>query len=323
MKFKNCQVADVNNFLYNTAMEKPKLVGVLIVKNEEQMLSRCLDSIKGLDNLYIVDTGSTDNTIEVAKKYTENVYDDYKWNDNFAEARNHAKDKVKEENAWILSIDADEFLHEGGVEKIREAVDKAEAVDSLAIDLFLHAESDGQKHTFPRLFKKHPDVFWEGAVHNHINQAPKVIADVHITYGYSPAHQKDPHRAFRILKKEVDRTGNPREIFYLGREYWYRGEYKTCAEVMNRYVKSAHFMAEKADAYLIMARCYWAMGMGEDARHACMEALIINPHFKEAVLFMATLAGRGSGNPVWEKNGEWWMKASELSDNTGVLFVRT
>ena len=304
-------------------MDKPKLVAVLIVKNEEQMLARCLDSLKGIDNLYIVDTGSEDNTIEIAKRYTENVYNDFTWCDDFAKARNHAKDKVQEENAWILSIDADEFLHEGNLNKIREAIDEAERKGSLAIDIFLHAESDGQKHTFPRLFKKHPEVFWIGAVHNHINQVPSVLGDVHITYGYSPAHDKDPGRAFRILKKEVERTGNPREIFYLGREYWYRADYKTCAETMDRYVKVAHFMPEKADALLILARCYWAMGQGENARQSCMEAIMINPHFKEAVLFMSTLAGRGSGNPVWEKNGEFWLKASEISDNTGVLFVRT
>lgn len=301
---------------------KPSLVCVMIVKNEEELLSRCLDSIKGVDNIYIVDTGSEDNTVEVAKKYTDNVYTDYKWNDDFAEARNHAKDKVQEENAWILSIDADEFLKEGGIEILRRDIDRAEQMQSLAIDVPLFAERDGQKHLFPRLFKKHKDVFWAGAVHNHISVAPKIVTEAGIVYGYSPAHNKDPNRAFRILKKEVEKTGNPREIFYLGREYWYRSDFKNCVDTMERYIALAHFMAEKADALLILSRSYWAMGEGEKARESCMRAIMINPNFKEAVLFMSTLAGRGSGNPSWEKNGEWWLKASELSDNSGVLFVR-
>lgn len=301
---------------------KPSLVCVMIVKNEEELLSRCLDSVKGVDNIYIVDTGSEDNTVEIAKKYTDNVYVDYKWNDNFAEARNHAKDKVQEENAWILSIDADEFLKEGGIDILRKDIERAEQMQSLAIDVQLFAESDGQKHLFPRVFKKHKDVYWAGAVHNHISVAPKISTEASIVYGYSPAHNKDPHRAFRILKKEVEKTGNPRETFYLGREYWYRGDFKNCADTMEKYISQAHFMAEKADALLILSRSCWAMGEGEKAREACMRAIMINPNFKEAVLFMATLAGRGSGNPSWEKNGEWWLKASEFCDNSGVLFVR-
>lgn len=292
----------------------------MIVKNEEEMLSRCLDSVKGVDNIYIVDTGSEDKTIEVAKKYTENVYSDYKWNDDFAEARNHVLSKVQEENAWILSIDADEYLH--NFEEIPKVIEEAEKVNSLAIDVKLISESDGQVHNYPRLFKKSPEVWWEGAVHNHISVKPEITSDVKITYGYSPAHLKDPNRSFRILQKEVEKTGNARETYYLGREYWYRKQYRECVETMGKYVQKAHFLAEKADAFLLMSRCYHAMAMWSDARDACAQALIINPHFKEAVLFMSILAGKGSGNPQWEKNGDWWEKASINSDNTGVLFIR-
>lgn len=302
-------------------MQKPKLVACLIVKNEEELLSRCLDSIKGVDNLYIVDTGSEDKTIEIAKQYTDNVFDDYTWNDDFASARNHVLSKVQEDNAWVLSIDADEYLHD--ISKVREAIDKAEAKGDKAVDCKLIAEKDGQLHEYPRLFKKHPDVYWVGRVHNHISVRPSFGSDVEITYGYSPAHLKDPNRALRILKNEVDRTGNPREIYYLGREYWYRRKYKDCVETMGKYVQKAHFLAEKADAFLIMAKCYWNMGMANDARDACVQAIIINAHFKEAIEFMAKLAGQGSGNPQWEKNGEQWMRMAETADNEGVLFKRT
>ncbi len=52
---------------------------------------------------------------------------------------------------------------------------------------------------------------------------------------------------------------------------------------LGKYVQRSEFLAEKADAFLIMSRCYWLMKMGDDARDACVQALIINPHFREAV----------------------------------------
>ena len=66
----------------------------MIVKNEEKILKRCLDSIVDLmDEIIIVDTGSLDRTKEIAKKYTNNVYD-YQWKDDFADARNFSFSKA-------------------------------------------------------------------------------------------------------------------------------------------------------------------------------------------------------------------------------------
>lgn len=82
----------------------------MIVKNEEKVLARCLDSIAGLmDEIIIVDTGSTDKTKEIAGKYTDNIYD-FEWIDDFAAARNFAFSKATKE--YIYSADADEVLDE-------------------------------------------------------------------------------------------------------------------------------------------------------------------------------------------------------------------
>lgn len=69
----------------------------MIVKNEEQVLSRCLDSLAGLmDEIIIVDTGSCDRTREIAARYTDKIYD-YIWKDDFADARNFAFSKASME----------------------------------------------------------------------------------------------------------------------------------------------------------------------------------------------------------------------------------
>lgn len=299
----------------------------MIVKNEQEMLARCLESVKEADDIYILDTGSIDNTIEIAKRYTTHVFDDYKWNDNYAEARNKVLDKIREdyknsdEVVYITSIDADEFCHD--FSKVREAVEEADKKGALAVDVKLISEQDKQAHFYPRLFKMSDKVWWEGAWHNHISEKAMFTSKVEITYGYSPAHIIDKDRALRIAGKEIAKPDHsPRTEFYYGREFWYRQKFKECAEIMEGYLKRAFFLAEKADAYLILSKCYWTMGRGDEAREACANALIINPHFKEAVNFMAKLAGQGTGHPLYEKNAEWWRKASENSDNTNVLFVR-
>ena len=82
----------------------------MIVKNEEAVLRECLDSIKELmDEIIIVDTGSTDGTKEIAAEYTPYVYD-YQWTDDFAAARNFAFSKATGD--YIYSADADEYLDE-------------------------------------------------------------------------------------------------------------------------------------------------------------------------------------------------------------------
>lgn len=290
----------------------PKISAVLIVKNEEEVLAKCLDSVKDADEIIIVDTGSEDNTVELAKKYTDKVFTDYKWNDDFAEARNHAKSKATPGN-WILSIDADEWCHD--FKEVRAAAKIAEEKGIKSVNVKLFAADNLQMHNFPRLFKNVPEVFWNGAIHNHLSELGSEIGDARITYGYSPAHLKDPNRTMRILEKEA--LNNPekvRETFYLGREYYYRGQYDKALQMFGRYVQRSQFLAEKAEAFLTMARIYWSLKMGEDARDACLQAIKINPNFKEAVLFMSTI--------VWPHHAVQWLKMAETADNSEVLFIR-
>lgn len=86
----------------------PFITACLIVKNEEDMLRKCLESLRdGIDEIIIVDTGSTDKTKVIAKEFTDKVYD-FEWNNDFSAARNFAASKGSGE--WILAIDADECV---------------------------------------------------------------------------------------------------------------------------------------------------------------------------------------------------------------------
>lgn len=283
---------------------------VMICKNESAMIERALKSVEGADELIICDTGSTDNTVEIAKKYTKNVCTKFTWCDDFAAARNHAKSHATSD--FILSLDMDEFCHD--FSKAREAVEWG--YDVLNVKMVVGSSDPEQHFYFPRLFKNTPNIFWVGAIHNTLNVSATKDSEVVITYEFSPAHVLDPDRALRILEKEVKKRGDdaPREMYYLGREYWYKQRWKECTAMLGRYVQIAHWEPEKADAFLIMARAYSTQGLDEDARDACLQAIKINPHFKEALLFMAAI--------VPDAHADQWHRMAGTANNTNILFQR-
>ena len=98
----------------------PTLSLCMITKNEELLIENCLNSVNDLvDEIIIIDTGSTDNTKTIARKFTNKVFD-IKWNDDFAEARNQSLKHATRE--WILILDADEELDELGKKRIKQAI---------------------------------------------------------------------------------------------------------------------------------------------------------------------------------------------------------
>jgi glycosyltransferase involved in cell wall biosynthesis len=97
----------------------------IIVKNNEEIISKCLQSVKELaDEIVVVDTGSTDKTKEIAEKFGR-VYD-FEWKDDFSAAKNYAISKAS--NEWILEIDADEIISECDHSKIKEITEKGKHV---------------------------------------------------------------------------------------------------------------------------------------------------------------------------------------------------
>lgn len=290
---------------------KPTVSVVMIVKNEEACLATALRSVVGADELVVVDTGSTDRTKEIVASFGAKL-SDFPWCDDFAAARNFANSKATGD--FCLIVDADEELEPGGIEKVRAAIERAGDFKTIGVKVV--AKSNGETHVFPRLFKRCPEVFWKGAIHNHLSVAESNPSDVRIFYGYSEAHKADPDRALRILTKELERDPTlVRETYYLAREHWYRKDYATAAHWYLDYLTRATWAPEMADAWLMVARCLWHMQKGDDARDACLQALKINADFREALLFMAEMSG--------PKNRERWKVFAELAANEDVLFVRT
>lgn len=164
----------------------------MIVKNEEKVLARCLDSIRDLmDEIIIVDTGSTDNTKKIAGEYTDKVYD-FKWINDFSAARNFAFSKATCD--YIYSADADEVLDAENREKFR--ILKETLVSDVEIVQMYYGNqlSHGTVYNFdrelrPKLFKRLRRFWWIEPVHETVRLLPVVFdSDIEITHQPHGSH---------------------------------------------------------------------------------------------------------------------------------------
>ena len=178
-----------------TKKRKIATIGIsvsMIVKNEEVMLMDCLKSVKQADEIVIVDTGSTDKTLEVIEKFKK-VYkgtlivEHFPWIDNFAAARNHALSFNTK--PWVLIIDADETLETGGIAKLKRRLKHYE--DPV---LKIKVQTDFELLISPRVFQNNMGIHWEGAIHNTLSTNEGGQLDIQIRSKTSPAHELDEDR---------------------------------------------------------------------------------------------------------------------------------
>lgn len=172
----------------------------MIVKNEERLLDRCLSSLADLmDEIIIVDTGSTDRTKQAAEKYTDKIYD-FPWVDDFAAARNFAFSKATME--YIYSADADEILDE--VNRERFALLKRELLPEIEIvqmyycnQLELGGVYNYDKEYRPKLFRRVRCFTWIEPIHETVRTAPLVFdSEIEIIHRPEKSHTDRDLSAF-------------------------------------------------------------------------------------------------------------------------------
>lgn len=158
----------------------------MIVKDEERVLRRCLDSVRDLmDEIIIVDTGSRDRTKEIGAEYTDKIYD-FTWTGSFSEARNFSFSKA--ECDYIYAADADEVLDEENREKFRilkeTLVGEVEIVQMYYGNQLSHGTVyNYDKELRPKLFKRCRSFCWIEPVHETIRLLPVVFdSDIEITH---------------------------------------------------------------------------------------------------------------------------------------------
>lgn len=159
----------------------------MIVKNEEKVLARCLDSLApAMDEMIIVDTGSTDRTKEIAEKYTKKVYD-FTWTGSFADARNFASSMATKE--YIYTADADEYLDEENQQKLLQL--KSILLPEIEmVQMWYHTVAHNTVYNFekeyrPKLYRRLRQFVWIDPIHETLRTKP-IVYDSQIEIIHEP-----------------------------------------------------------------------------------------------------------------------------------------
>jgi glycosyltransferase involved in cell wall biosynthesis len=285
--------------------EQIKLSICMMVKNEEKNIDRCLASLypllaNGTAELIIVDTGSTDNTVNIASKYTEKVY--YKpWENDFSGMRNYTISLAK--GSWIFIIDADEELI--GLDQLNQLLQSEKIITYNSIQLqvrnFTYSNNLELFTTLmsPRFFKNDGSFGYKGTVHNQpMFKTPILHLDeIYVNhYGYVKDDEELMDRKFertsKLLIQELEKNpNNPYYRFQLAQSYGLRGKMEKAYDEIKKAYELLNNREEKfAKLYIfgVYANVLYSLKKYEETIKLCQEGISLGKEYIDLYFYLAS-----------------------------------
>ena len=255
----------------------------MIVKNEESVLGRCLDSALGVaDEIIIADTGSSDATKETAARYTEQVFD-VEWKDDFSAARNAAFARASMD--YCMWLDADDVIQDSERQKLIKLKEEL-GPDVLAVMMKYATSFDSAgRPAFlfdrERLVRRDAGLMWEGRVHEVIDLQKGLkggpggttggrilYSDIRIDHrSVKQTYTKRNLNIYEAMLREGE-TLDARHQFYYGRELYYHGLDERAVEVFRELLETKEggaWVENLADACRFCAICLRRLGKERQA----------------------------------------------------------
>ncbi len=277
----------------------------MIVRNEAQNIRRCLESVAGaVDEIIVVDTGSTDETCQIAREAGARVYR-FLWNENFSDARNFSLEQAKGD--WILFLDADEELAGESREVLKKLVAE-ETVEGYFVKIINYIGSEGWTETCPdlvfRLFRNRREYRFRGAIHEQIanvileknsNASYRVAENmVIIHYGYLDvqiAEKQKKERNLKLIQRELGQDPDNRLLrYHYGVELFRAERYAEAAEELTRAANGIDpntIYLPKLLRYIVMAHHY--AGQPDRAFHAARLGLRLFPDYADLYYYLGLI----------------------------------
>lgn len=235
----------------------------MIVKNEERVLARCLGSLASImDEMIIVDTGSTDATKEIASRYTSQVYD-FAWTGSFADARNFAASKATKE--YIYTADADEYLDEENQEKLRQL--KSILLPEIEMVQMLYC-TRGENNTVynfekeyrPKLYRRLRQFVWIDPIHETLRTDP-IVFDSQIEIMHCPEGNHASRDLKALLQAGLREERFSKKLHHMyAMELYHSGsdeEFTASIPVFEKTLtEDGRSMEEVKEAMCVLARAY-------------------------------------------------------------------
>lgn len=250
-----------------------KISAVLIVKNEQKVIERCLKSVKDFDEIVVLDTGSSDRTMELAREMgakVESVPEEKPFH--FAKARNKAAEIAT--NDWVMAIDADEVLRPGMLRKIRTAIREQEEKDPLdRVSAFIITFTDKDAVTRKKKIYRKSSWNWKWRCHEELHPLGMDVKQAmldNVIMDHLPTPNKTQRRGqnVELLKITIQETPEyTRAWKHLGQELMLDKEYKDAIPYLEHFVeKTGEGPLEKSEVMLRTGQCHAEL---KDYEKAC------------------------------------------------------
>lgn len=266
----------------------------LIVKDEEQTIARCLDCIKDFaDEIIIVDTGSADQTVAIAKGYTDKIYN-FAWCDDFSAARNYSFEKCSCD--FVMWLDADDVIsgeNAALISQLKERGDFDTAMLKYAAD-FNDDSTPSFVYYRERIFCRSLNLKWCGAVHEVISPYGKIIYSDACVF-HKKVKQNAPMRNLRIYQKIIAEGGllSPREKFYYGRELYFNNMIAESIAILSEFLRGDGWVENKVEACRMLYHAHMRAGREDDALNCLTRAFLFSfPHAEDCCLLAGYFEGK-------------------------------
>ena len=249
----------------------------LIVRDEEAVIARCLNCVsKFADEIIVVDTGSTDNTVSEAEKFTDEIYF-FKWFGDFSAARNFSLEKATCD--YVMWLDADDVITDENCKKICKLV-KNGGFDIAFLSYASGFDKDAPSFVYyrERIFKRSGNFRFSGAVHEAVTPSGVIVysdAEIH----HRKVKEGDPMRNLKIYQNQIARgiCLDERSLFYYGRELMFCGMLRESVAVLEYFLTLNGWVENKIEACVNLFRAYYALNDIDGAYRALLKALLIAP----------------------------------------------
>lgn len=283
-------------------MNRYKICVYAISKNQEQLADRWMDAVSEADLVIVTDTGSTDGTVKKLRKRGAVVYKEKISPWRFDAARNAALSHVPQDVDICVCADLDE-LFEPGWRQSLEVAWKPEC--TRARYLFTRSRTpDGtpiKQYPVEKIHRRH-GFRWIRPVYELLEYSgtdeDKTVWIDGLSLNYDPDSSKPPFQILPLLELSVrENPQDDRAMFWLGREYMYRGKDDLCIETLKRHLTlpSAKWNEERSASMRFIARCYERKGDLKESRLWLFKAIAECLHVREPYLALAEL-GYKEGN---------------------------